>query len=145
MTAEAVAREMLRAFNASDWEALRAVVTEDFAYREYGTSRQAVGADAALEIITPWKVVLGAEHTGELVDVVATDDRVVFQLVWRGKHVAPMPGPDGTPIPPTGMDVATPACMVMRMRDGRITEMDHYFDSLALMLSIGGVAVPAAA
>lgn len=143
MDAEAVAREMLRAFNASDWDALRATVTEDFAYREYGTSREAVGADAALEIIRPWKVVLGPEHNGELVGVVASDDRVVFQLVWRGKHVAPMPGPDGTPIPPTGTDVATPACMVMTMRDGRIAQMDHYFDSLVLMLNIGGVAVPA--
>ena len=143
MSAEAVAREMLRAFNASDWEAIRSTMAEDFAYREYGTSREAVGVDAALELITPWKVVLGPEHTGELVDVVATDDRVVFQLVWRGKHVAPMPGPDGTPIPPTGTDVATPACMVMTIRDDRITEMDHYFDSLGLMLGIGGVAVPA--
>jgi ketosteroid isomerase-like protein len=35
--------------------------------------------------------------------------------------------------------------MVMTVRDGRITEMDHYFDSLVLMLSIGGVAVPAPA
>ena len=143
MDAGAVAREMARAFNENDWEAFRATIADDFAYREHGTSRQAVGADAALELIQPWKVVLGADHHGELVDVIACGDRVVLQLVWRGKHVAPMPGPDGTPIQPTGVDVATPACMAMTVRDGRITEMDHYFDSLVLMLSIGGVAVPA--
>lgn len=145
MTPEAVAREMLRAFNTNDWEAFRATVADDFAYREHGTSREAAGADAAMEVITPWKVVLGAEHTGELVGIVADGDRVALQVVWRGRHVAPMPGPDGRPIQPTGVDVATPACMVMTVRDDRITEMDHYFDSLALMLSIGGVAVPAQA
>ncbi|MGE0028437.1 MAG: ester cyclase [Thermoleophilia bacterium] len=143
MTAEAVAREMLRAFNTGDWEAFRATIADDFAYREHGTSREAVGADAAVEMIAPWKVVLGADHTGELVAMMADGDRVALQLVWRGRHVAPMPGPDGAPIPPTGVDVATPACMVMTVRDDRITEMDHYFDSLVLMLSIGGVAVPA--
>ena len=145
MEPEAVAREMARAFNAGDWEAFRATIADDFAYREHGTSREAVGADAALAIIQPWKVVLGADHHGELVDVIACGERVVLQVVWRGKHVAPMPGPDGTPIPPTGMDVATPACMAMTVRDGLITEMDHYFDSLVLMLGIGGVAVPARA
>ena len=143
MNAEAVAREMLRAFNAGDWEAIRATMADDFAYREHGTSREAGGIDAALEVITPWKVVLGPDHTGELVDVVATGDRVVFRLVWHGRHVAPMPGPDGTPIPPTNIEVSTPACMVMMVRDGRITEMDHYFDSLGLMLAVGGVAAPA--
>ena len=56
---------------------------------------------------------------------------------------AQLAGPDGTPIPPTGVEVETPACMTMTVRDGRITEMDHYFDSLALMLNIGGVVVPA--
>jgi ketosteroid isomerase-like protein len=104
-----------------------------------------VGVDAAMEIITPWKVVLGAEHTGELVGVFADGDRVAAQIVWHGRHVAPMPGPGGTPIEPTNLEVHTPACMVMTVRDGRITEMDHYFDSLVLMLSIGGVAVPAPA
>ena len=143
MSAEAVARAMLRAFNDNDWAAFRGTLADDFAYREHGTSREARGADAAMELIQPWKESLGPEHHGELGDVIAAGDRVVFQLVWRGTHVAPMPGPDGTPIPPTGTDVETHACMVMTIRDGRITEMDHYFDSLVLMLNIGGVAVPA--
>jgi hypothetical protein len=37
MTApEDVAREMLRAFNESDWEAFRATLADDTVYREHG-------------------------------------------------------------------------------------------------------------
>lgn len=143
MDSGAVAREMLRAFNDNDWDAFRATLADDFAYREHGTHREAQGATAAMELIQPWKQSLGPEHHGELLDVVETSDRAVLRLVWRAHHVGPMPGPDGGMIAPTNVEVATPACMVMTVRDGRITEMDHYFDSLLLMLTIGGVAVPA--
>ena len=141
MTAEAVAREMLRAFNENDWAAFRATIADDFAYREHGTHREARGAGPAMELIQPWKESLGPEHHGELVGVVDAGDRAVLQLVWRSHHVGPMPAPDGHMIAPTNREIATPACMVMTVRDGRITEMDHYFDSLGLMLTIGGVAV----
>lgn len=145
MSTEDVAREMLRAFNDGDWDAFRRTISDDFRYREHGTSREAAGAEPAMEIITPWKQSLGSGHHGELVGVIAGGDRVALQVVWRGRHVGPMPAPDGSMIEPTQQDVATPACMAMTIRDGRITEMDHYFDSLVLMLSIGGVAARAPA
>jgi len=145
MDAGAVAREMLRAFNENDWTAFRATLADDFVYREHGTHREAQGAGPAMELIQPWKESLGPEHYGELLDVVETADRAVLLLVWRSHHVGPMPAPDGHMIAPTNREIATPACMVMTVRDGRITDMDHYFDSLGLMLTIGGVAVPATA
>jgi ketosteroid isomerase-like protein len=139
MDSEAVAREMLRAFNENDWEAFRATLADGFVYREHGTGRDASGADAAVELIRGWKDGLGPEHHGELVDVMACGERCALQVVWRAHHVGPMPAPDGSMIAPTNRPVATPACMAMTMADGRIAVMDHYFDSLALMLSIGGV------
>lgn len=143
MEPEMVARGMLQAFNDSDWAAFRGLISDDFRYREHGTSREAIGAGPAMDLITPWKESLGPGHHGDLVGLVAGGDRVALQVVWRGTHVGPMPAPDGSMIAPTGVDVATPACMAMTVRDGRITEMDHYFDSLVLMLSIGGVAAGA--
>jgi hypothetical protein len=93
-----------------------------------------------MAVITPWKESLGPGHRGELIRVAACGDDVVLEVVWHGRHVGPMPAPDGSLIPPTGIDVATPACMAMTIPDGRITRMDHCFDSLVLMLEIGGVA-----
>jgi ketosteroid isomerase-like protein len=145
MSTEQTAREMLRAFNANDAAAFRAVLEDGFIYREYATHREAHTGDEAVAMIFPWKEALGADHHGDLVRLVVSGDVAVMEVTWRGRHVGPLSLPDGTVVPPTDAVIEAPACMVMTARDGKLTEMNHYFDALELLIRVGVIPAPATA
>ena len=68
---------------------------------------------------------------------------MVWETVWRGHHIGALTsanvGADG----PNGAFSEVPACLVFTVRDGGITEINHYFDPLGFVTAIG--ATPASA
>jgi ketosteroid isomerase-like protein len=66
-----------------------------------------------------------------------TGDWACVEVLFRGTHTGPMPGPDGTEIPPTNQSVEWPYCMVMRFEDGLVSELYEYYDQVNLLTQLG--------
>jgi predicted ester cyclase len=74
---------------------------------------------------------------GDIENLVAHGDQVVYETTWTGTHAGPLTAPDGQTIPPTGRSVAMPACLVVRVADDRIVEQHHYFDMVTMLSQLG--------
>ena len=66
-------------------------------------------------------------------DVFATDDRVAVRFVLRGTNTGSFFG-----MPPTGRPMEVPGHILMRVADGRVTELLGLFDEAGLMRQLGG-------
>lgn len=69
-----------------------------------------------------------------LEDVIAEEDRVAVRYTMRGTHQGELMG-----MPPTGKQVAVPGIVVLRVRDGKLTERWENADNLGLMQQLGVV------
>lgn len=77
----------------------------------------------------------------EVLDVAAEGDRVYLNYHWSGTNKGElMPG-----VPPTGKKVDMTGVSVMTFQNGKITRMQDFYDSQAMMVQLGLAADPAAA
>jgi steroid delta-isomerase-like uncharacterized protein len=130
-----LAKKNLAIYNASDWQAFRGNLTDDCVYREYGSGREIRGADEYVRVARAWKDAF-PDVIGEITNAFDSGDQVLLQIMWKGTHTGELTGPIGT-IPPTGMRQVNPACQVIRVRDGKVSSTDQYFDSMTLLTQLG--------
>ncbi len=130
-----VARENLEAFNAADWERLRATLTPDSVYDEVATQRRLQGADEIIEAFKGWKQAM-PDAKGTVTNAVASGNTVTQEITWEGTQTGPLVGPGGT-IPPSGKRQVTRAAWIATIEGGKITESRHYFDMMALLQQLG--------
>jgi steroid delta-isomerase-like uncharacterized protein len=135
----AQAREQTEAYNAGDWDRLRAALTSDSVYRELGTGRTLNGPDEIVAANQGWKEAL-PDSRGTVTDAFACGDRVGLQVTWEGTHSGALPLPGGGAIEPTGRSISVPAIQIFRMSDGKIQECCHAFDMMTLLDQLGTVS-----
>ncbi|HEY1357905.1 MAG TPA: ester cyclase [Thermoleophilaceae bacterium] len=135
----ALARQEVEAFNAGDWDGLRATMTDDSVYVEPGTQRRVEGTDAVLEVNQGWKAAF-PDASGTVTDAFACGDRVAIQVTWTGTQSGPLGLPGGGEVPATGRQVNIQACQVMRVADGKIAETCHFFDVLGMLEQLGALS-----
>jgi steroid delta-isomerase-like uncharacterized protein len=140
----AVVRENLEAFNAGDWDRMRETITPGSVYVESATGRRVEGADAIIEVNEGWKAAF-PDAQGTVDAEFACGDRAVMEVTWRGTHDGPLGLPTGGAIPPSGRKIEVPAAQVCRIEDGRLAEVNHYFDMLSLLEQIGTISAEALA
>ena len=99
------ARGIVDAFNASDWDGYRNLMTEDAVYDEVGTSRTIEGLDPIIDAMKGWKEAM-RDVKGTVDNAAPTDNGVVLEVTWRGTHTGPLAGPEGS-IPATGKSQTT--------------------------------------
>ncbi len=129
------ARGLVDAFNASDWDACKAILTQDSVYDEVGTSRCLTGHDEIISALQGWREGM-PDVKGTVDSAVATGNTVVLEITWQGTQTGPLPGPNGT-IAPTGKQQTTRAGWVMNFDGGRVHRSRHYFDMLSFMKQLG--------
>jgi steroid delta-isomerase-like uncharacterized protein len=129
------ARDVVKAFNASDWEGYRARVTPDSVYDEVGTSRRLEGVEDIIQAMQGWKEAM-PDVTGTVNNAVASGDTVVLEVTWKGTQTGPLRGPSGT-IEPTGKEQATRSGWVMNFEGGKLKESRNYFDMLSFLQQLG--------
>jgi steroid delta-isomerase-like uncharacterized protein len=71
---------------------------------------------------------------GQIVDLIAEGDKVVWRYVSRGTHQGPLFG-----VPATGKRVEYTGTATLRLADGQIAEIWDNADALALLQQIGAV------
>ncbi len=130
-----VARGLVEAFNASNWEGYEAAITSDSVYDEAGTSRRLEGVGEIIPCLQGWKEAM-PDVTGTVTSASGAGNTVVLEVTWKGTHTGPLQGPSGT-VPATGKQQTTRAAWVMSFDGGKVKESRHYFDMLSFMQQLG--------
>ncbi len=132
-----IAREAVEAFNASDWERSKAIMTPDYVYNELGTQRRIQGPEEVVAALKGWKEAM-PDVTGTVTNALASGDTVTLQVTWEGTQTGPLEGPSGT-IPASGRRQVTPSAWILTFEGEKIKESHHYFDMLSLLTQIGAI------
>ena len=130
-----VARGLVEAFNASDWERCKAAMTSDSVYDEVGTSRRLQGVGEIIRCWQGWKEAM-PDASGTVTNTWITGNTVVIEVTWKGTHTGPLQGPTGT-VQATGKQQTTRSSWVMNFDGGKVKESRHYFDMLSFMQQLG--------
>lgn len=130
-----LATENVEAYNAGDWERLRAVLAPDVVYNELGSQRRLLGADEMVAAYKAWKAA-APDGKGNIIKAFASGSFVTLEVMWTGTHTGPLAA-SGSPIPPTGKSWTVPGAQVIRFDGNRIREFRQYFDMLTLLRQIG--------
>ena len=124
------------AIAARDWETYGSVFAEDLQMETSALPGTTIGRDARVQFVQglvdsfPDSIVEVQRHFGK-------GDWACVEVLFTGTHTGPMPGPGGTEIPPTHKQVKWPYCMVMKFKDGLVSELYEYYDQVSLMTQLG--------
>ena len=130
-----VARENIEAFNAGDWQRVKATLAPDAVYDEVGTQRRLRGADEIVQAFQGWKQAM-PNAKGTITNAVASGTTVFQEITWEGTQTGPLVGPGGT-IPASGKRQVTRAAWIATIQGDKIKETHHYFDMMSLLQQIG--------
>ncbi len=132
-----IAREAVEAFNASDWERSKAILTPDYVYNELGTQRRIEGPEEVVAAMQVWKEAM-PDVVGTVTNTFVSGNTVTLQVTWEGTQTGPLEGPMGT-IPASGRRQVTPAAWIFTFEGEKIKESHHYFDMMTLLTQIGAM------
>ncbi len=132
-----LARDVVDAFNESDWDRSRAQLTADTVYNELGTQRSLKGPDEILEALQGWKQAM-PDVKGTVTNSFASGNTVTLEVTWTGTQTGPFVSPAGT-IPASGKSQTTPSAWVFEYDGDKIRESRHYFDMVTLLTQIGAM------
>jgi steroid delta-isomerase-like uncharacterized protein len=132
-----VARELVDAFNNSDWERTKGHLTVDTVYNELGTQRRIQGTGQIIEALQGWKQAM-PDAKGTVTNAFASDNKVVLELTWDGTQTGPLASPNGT-IPASGRRQTTRAAWIFDFEGDKVKESRQYFDMLTFLQQIGAM------
>lgn len=132
-----VARDVVDAFNADDWEKSKAPLTPNTVYNEIGTQRSLKGPDEILGALKAWKEAM-PDVKGTITNCIASGNTVSLEISWAGTQTGPLVSPGGT-IPPSGKSHITPASWVLDFDGDKIRDSRHYFDMVTLLTQLGAM------
>lgn len=121
---------------ARDWEAYGSVFAKNLKMVTSALPGTTTGRDVRVQFVQgivkafPDGVVEVKRYFGQ-------GDWACVEVLFTGTHTGPMPGADGTVIPPTHKSVKWPYCMVMKFEDGLVSELYEYYDQLDLLTQLG--------
>jgi len=125
-----------RAIADRDWEAYGELFSEDLAMRTPGLPGRVMGRHVRVALV---QGIMDAFPDGqvEVERSFGQGDLGCLQIRFEGTHTGPLASSGGAEIPPTGSRVEFPYCIVVRFEDGKVVELDEYYDQLDLLAQIG--------
>jgi predicted ester cyclase len=73
----------------------------------------------------------------EITRIFGDGDMVCAEGFVEGTNTGPIPGPDGKKMPPANKSVRVPACFVVKIENGLISEIREYLDQLEFSRQLG--------
>jgi predicted ester cyclase len=125
-----------RSIAARDWEAYGSAFAEDLHMVTSALPGPTTGRDVRLQFV---QGIMAAFPDGQ-VQVergFGQGDWGCIEVLFTGTHTGPMAGPGGAEIPPTNKPVKWPYCMIMKFKDGLVSELYEYYDQVALLAQLG--------
>jgi steroid delta-isomerase-like uncharacterized protein len=130
-----IQRQVLEAWNARDFDKMRAMLHPDYTY--LGPDGQLLqGPDAGMALAQGYATAF-PDGRLEIERIHAAGDTSIAEMVARGTHQGALFG-----IPATGKKVEIRICNVQEMRDGKLYREREYMDVLTMMTQIGAVTPP---
>ena len=119
-----------------DWKTYGSVFAEDLVMETPALPGVTTGREARIQFV---QGIVDAFPDGvvKVQRSFGVGDWVCLEVLFTGTHTGPMPGADGAKIPPTGKSVSWPYCMVMKVKDGLVSELYEYYDQLSLLVQLG--------
>ena len=121
-----VLKKNIEAFNKGDLETFGSTFAPKGRYEEHATNRVSTSRDEEVNLTRGWRQAF-PDARGTIRNIFASGDQVVAEITWEGTHKGDLDAPTGK-LAATGKRVNVPASMVVKVRDGEITESHHYFD-----------------
>src|SRR5687767_255613 len=121
-----ILKKNIEAFNKGDLETFGSTFAPKGRYEEHGTKRVTTTRDEEVDLTRGWRKAF-PDARGTIRNIFGTGDQAVAEITWEGTHKGDLESPTGR-IPPSGKRVNLPASMVVKVRNGEITESHHYFD-----------------
>jgi steroid delta-isomerase-like uncharacterized protein len=125
-----------RSINAGDWETYGSFFAEDLLMVTPMLPGVSRGREARIQLVQG----IMAPFPDGVVEVQRSfgqGDWACLEVLFTGTHTEPMPGPGGAEIPPTNKVVKLPYCMVMKFKDGLVSELYEYYDQVSLLAQLG--------
>ena len=127
-------QRLFTAVEARDWDAVAGSLAPDCEFHAPGV--QLTGPEGAVAWMRPFLDAFPDLHH-HIGPVVASDDRVAFELQIHGTHTAPLATPQGE-LPPTQRTLYLAASNFWRLvDDGAIASYHIYFDQIEFMVALG--------
>jgi steroid delta-isomerase-like uncharacterized protein len=129
-------RRYQEAHNTNNLDALEAIVAADLI-----THSQMSGLPPGLEggkMVHQMTVGAIPDFRAEIEDLIASEDKVVARLTFRGTHT----GGEFMGIPPSGRSFAFSAISIFRIADGKIVEHWGEEDALGWLQQLGAIPAP---
>jgi steroid delta-isomerase-like uncharacterized protein len=131
-----IAKAPYEAYNAKDWEKVKATITTDFVYEEVALGRRTNGIAETLELWKGWAQAF-PDSVGTFRGAHPSDDgTVTLEITWTGTHRGPLQTPAG-PIAPTGKRIEVFSCAVTELKGDKARAQRHYFDMATMLRQIG--------
>jgi steroid delta-isomerase-like uncharacterized protein len=127
-----VKRWLEELWNQGDYRVAGVLLAEDF--ERHSTDHPASGPDAYLAIIKSCHDGFPDSNIVQVDELLAEGDRVFVRWRWTGTHQADFLG-----VPASGKRIDVLGEDVIRIQDGRITDVWPLFDPLRVLLQIGAI------
>jgi len=127
----ALVKGMWAAWISGDYDAYRNALSPDYVWRSPSniptplSREETIAAGRALREAFP-------DAAYDLVEMIASDDRVITRFVMRATHLGEFQG-----IPATGKKIELSGIAIVRLADGKVVEEREESDMLGLMRQLG--------
>lgn len=128
------------AFSRNRYDDVLALAADDIEVVAYAVGQTLHGKEQFRDFFMAFKTAmpdLVIEHT----NTIAAGDQVVVEFVAIGTHTGPLMTPAGT-VPASGNRVTLHVIEVHQWRDGKLSRMVNYQDSMSLLVQVGAIPAP---
>jgi len=131
-----ITKAALEAFEAHDMDRFVSFMSESVGDYVPGRAEPLRGREAVREDNIGF-LAMYPDVTYEITQIFGSGDMVCAQGIVKGTNTGPLPGPDGKELPPTNQSFRVPACFVVKIEDGKISEIHEYLDRLEFSTQLG--------
>lgn len=137
---ETLVRRLFDHFNRRAFDQAAALVTEDFALVDHAAGVTLHGPEGLQQWFQGFVTAL-PDARAELTSLIVAADWAASEHVGTGTHTGPLVGPAGT-LPPTGRAIELQIAEIYQLRDGKLSHLRAYYDSMTLLRQLGAVPAP---
>ena len=130
-----IARDLYDAFNKKDFNKGKTLIDDNAEFLTVPFDMKLSGKEGYLQLMQSWATAF-PDGICDVTNIIAGEDGAVVEFVGRGTQTGKFLSPEGE-IPPTGKQANVPFCDVIKIKNGKITSVNSYFDTATMMKQLG--------
>jgi len=135
-TPSTIHREFAEAWNARDFDKLRALYHAEYSYTGGDGHEMTGGPETGVQVSRMWAEAFPDARL-EVRKTYTQGSTAICEMVGRGTHKGPFSG-----IAPTDRPVEVVICDVVELRDGKIYREREYLDMASILEQLGVTSIP---